>query len=101
MRILVLGGNRYIGLSLVRELARCGFEVTVANSHEAELPAGVRRIHADRRQPGELRAALEPHASRYDVVFDNTAYHVPDIEPLVDLFDGHVQHYVFTSSIAV
>src|SRR5512146_2336901 len=37
MRVLVLGGNRYIGLSLVRELARCGFEVTVANSHEAEL----------------------------------------------------------------
>ena len=24
MRVLVLGGNRYIGLSLVRELARCG-----------------------------------------------------------------------------
>jgi len=44
MRVLVLGGNRYIGLSLVRELARCGFEVTVANSHETELPPGVRRI---------------------------------------------------------
>jgi UDP-glucose 4-epimerase len=101
MRVLVLGGNRYIGLSLVRELARCGFVVTVANSHETELPAGVSRIHADRRQPGELRAALEPHASRCDVVFDNTAYQVQDIKPLVDLFDGHVQQYVFTSSIAV
>ena len=44
MRVLVLGGNRYIGLSLVRELARCGFEVTVANSHETELPPGVRRV---------------------------------------------------------
>lgn len=38
MRVLVLGGNRYIGLSLVRELARGGFEVTVANRHETELP---------------------------------------------------------------
>lgn len=35
------------------------------------------------------------------MVFDNTAYEVPDFEPLVELFDGRVQHYVFTSSVAV
>ena len=34
MRVLVLGGNRYIGLSLVRELARCGFEVTAAGGRD-------------------------------------------------------------------
>jgi nucleoside-diphosphate-sugar epimerase len=101
VRVLVLGGNRYIGLSLVRELARTGFTVTVANSHEAALPGGVERIHVDRRRPGDLRDALMPHARRFDVVFDNTAYVVSDIEPLVDLFDGHIQHYVFTSSVAV
>ncbi len=101
MRILVLGGNRYIGLSLVRELADRGFEVTVANSHEVELPSGVYRIHVDRRVPGDLEAALGPHASSFDAVFDNTAYGPSDLEPLVNLFDGRVQHYVFTSSVAV
>jgi nucleoside-diphosphate-sugar epimerase len=101
VRVLVLGGNRYIGLSLVRELARQGFEITVANSHEVELPAGVERIDVDRRIPGALADALAPHAARFDAVYDNTAYQIPDVEPLVELFDGRVRHYVFTSSVAV
>lgn len=101
MRVLVMGGNRYIGLSLVRELAGRGLEVTVANSHEVELPAGVKRIHVDRRVEGALHDALAPHARDFDAVFDNTAYEVADVEPLVEIFDGRVQHYVFTSSVAV
>ena len=101
MRVLVLGGNRYIGLSLVHELSRLGHAVTVANSHVVPLPGGVERIHADRRQPGELADALRPHAREFDVVFDNTAYQISDLEPLVELFSGRVQHYVFTSSVAV
>lgn len=101
MRVLVLGGNRYIGLSLVAELARRGHDVTVANSHVVDLPDGVERVHADRRRPGELADALRPRADDVDVVFDNTAYQVRDLEPLVELFTGRVQHYVFTSSVAV
>lgn len=101
MRALVLGGNRYIGLSLVRELAGSGHEVTVANSHPVELPDAVRRIHVDRRRSDELVAALAPHARDFDVVFDNTAYDVADLQPMVDLFAGHVQQFVFTSSVAV
>ncbi len=101
MRVLVTGGNRYIGLDLVHELAARGHDVTVVNSHEAPLPDGVRRIHADRREPGALRAALEPHRDAFDVVFDHTAYQPSDIEPLVELFRGRIAQYVFTSSQAV
>jgi nucleoside-diphosphate-sugar epimerase len=101
VRVLVMGGNRYIGLSLVRALARRGHEVTVANSHEVELPAGVARIHVDRRIPGALDDALAARAGDFDAVFDNTAYDIPDLEPLVEIFDGRLQHFVFTSSVAV
>lgn len=101
MRVLVTGGNRYIGLSLVFELARRGHEVTVANSHEAPLPDGTRRIHVDRRIPGALVEALGPHRDAFDAVFDNTAFTVADVEPMIELFDGRLQHYVFTSSMAV
>lgn len=101
MRVLVTGGNRYIGLHLVFELARRGHEVTVANSHPAELPDGARRIHADRRVPGALADALGPHRDEFDAVFDNTAYDLGDIEPMVELFAGRIRHYVFTSSVAV
>lgn len=101
MRVLVTGGNRYIGLHLVRELVRRGHEVTVINSHEADLPEGVRRLHGDRQQPGVLTEVLTPHRDDFDVVFDNTAYEVKDVEPMVELFRDRVQHYVFTSSVAV
>lgn len=101
MRVLVTGGNRYIGLHLVFELAKRGFDVTIANSHVADMPAGARRIHVDRTQPGALLDALGPHRDEFDVVFDNTAYAVADLEPMVELFHGRVQHFVFTSSVAV
>jgi len=101
MRALVLGGNRYIGRHLVFELARRGHQVTVLNSHESPLPDGVRRWHGDRQQPGVLTQVLADHRDDFDIIYDNTSYRVKDVEPLVELFAGRVQHYVFTSSVAV
>jgi len=101
VRVLVLGGNRYIGRHLVFELARRGHHVTVLNSHVAPLPDGATRLHGDRRQPGTLQAVLADRRDDFDVVFDNTAYHVSDLEPLVGLFAGRLQQFVFTSSAAV
>jgi nucleoside-diphosphate-sugar epimerase len=101
MRVLVTGGNRYIGLDLVFELARRGHEVTVVNSHEGPLPDGARRIHCDRTVAGALTEALTPHRDAFDVVFDHTAYRPADMAPLIELFRGRIAHYVFTSSQAV
>ena len=101
MRALVTGGNRYIGRHLVFELARQGHDVTVVNSHESPLPDGAHRIHADRRVPGALTEALGPHRDDFDIVFDNTSYAVGDLEPMIELFEGRVAQFVFTSSVAV
>ena len=101
MRVLVLGGNRYIGMRLLFELAEQGHEVTVLNSHVAEMPTGTRRLHGDRQAPGVLAEVLGPHRDEFDIVFDNTAYRPSDLEPLVELFRGRVKHLVFTSSVAV
>src|ERR1700722_13633397 len=97
MRALVTGGNRYIGLDLVFELARRGHDVTVINSHEAPLPQSARRIHADRTQPGALAAALAPHRDAFDASVDHTAYRPAGMAPLIGLLAGHAQPYVFTS----
>jgi nucleoside-diphosphate-sugar epimerase len=101
MRALVLGGNRYIGLNLVFELARQGHDVTVINSHEAAMPDGARRFHADRQVPGELVAALADLGDDFDIIYDNTAYHVSDLEPVVAAFRDRSPQLVFTSSTAV
>jgi nucleoside-diphosphate-sugar epimerase len=101
MRALVLGGNRYIGLHLVHELARRGHEVTVINSHDAPLPEGVVRLHADRREPGALWSMLVKRRDQFDIVFDNTAYTVTDLQPVVEAFRDRASQIVFTSSTAV
>src|SRR5215203_1555078 len=100
MRCLVMGGNRYIGLHLVYELARRGHDVTVMNSHEVPLPDGVRRLHGDRQQPGVIADVLGAHRDDFDIVYDNTAYTPKDIEPMVGVFRGRIEQYVFTSSVA-
>ena len=101
MRVLVLGGNRYIGRHLVEALANKGHEVSVLNSHPSPLPEGVRRLHGDRQQPGVIQDVLGPLRDDFDAVFDNTSYQTSDVTPLVELFRGRVQHFVFTSSTAV
>jgi nucleoside-diphosphate-sugar epimerase len=73
----------------------------VINSHEAALPDGARRHHADRQVPGELAAALAELGDDFDIIYDNTAYHVSDLEPVVAAFRGRAPQLVFTSSTAV
>lgn len=101
MKCLVMGGNRYIGLQLVRELVEQGHSVTVLNSHEADLPEGVERLHGERHDPGVLQEVLGPRRDSFDAVFDNTAYTPDHLKPMIELFRGRVAHFIFTSSIAV
>jgi nucleoside-diphosphate-sugar epimerase len=101
MRVLVMGGTRFNGLALVRELARAGHDVTVLNRGRspAELPGTVRRLVADRTEHSELRRALS--GEEFDCVEDVSAYHPEDVEVMVDLLDARVGHYVFVSSTVI
>ena len=101
MKVLVMGGNRYIGLQLVHELVEQGHDVTVLNSHEVALPPGVTRLHGLRHEAGTLERLLGPLRDSFDAVFDNTAYVPEHLDPMIELFRGRVRHFIFTSSIAV
>ncbi|MHB8575093.1 MAG: NAD-dependent epimerase/dehydratase family protein [Dehalococcoidia bacterium] len=98
MRVLVTGGNRFVGLRLVLELHRLGHEVTVINSHPAPYPEGVRRVHAVRADRNAFAAALA--SIEVEAVFDNTAYNPDDVRPVLARFGGRLRQYLFTSSIA-
>ncbi len=101
MKVLVMGGTRFNGLALVRELLRTGHDVTVLNRGRspADLPAGVRRLVADRSDHGRLREVLA--GEDFDCVHDVSAYHPEDVETMIDLLDGRVGHYVFVSSTVI
>ncbi len=101
MKVLVMGGTRFIGLHIVRQLVALGHEVTTFNRgvSPAELPAGVKRLYGDRKDHAGMRKALAGH--QFDAVIDTSAYAFDDVSIVVDLFKGRIKNYVFTSSVGV
>jgi nucleoside-diphosphate-sugar epimerase len=101
MNVLVIGGTRFVGLRLVRMLVAAGHHVTVLNrgKRTAKLPDGVERLYADRRDAGQVHAALK--GRWYDLVCDITGYQVANLEPVVEALAGQVGHYIFQSTGAV
>ena len=103
MKALVLGGSQFVGLHVVQELAARGQDVTVLNRGKTEtrLPPGTQRLVADRTDNASMRAAL--HGKEWDAVFDVSGFVMvagsSDVESLLDLFEGQVGAYVYTSSV--
>ena len=101
MKMLVLGGSRFIGLHLVRLLHSRGHDVTVLNRGrtEADLPEGVARISADRDDAGAQATVLS--GASYDVAFDISAYTTRQLGPAIEALSGNVGRFVFCSTTSV
>jgi len=100
-RTLVLGGSVFVGRHLVEELLRRGHEVTVLNRGltPAEHPAAVQRLTCDRKDHDAVRRALD--SASFDAVFDVSGYAPEDVAIMVEVLRDRVEHYVFTSTVAV
>lgn len=93
MRVLVIGGTKFIGRRITEELLARGDDVTLVHRGQTEPTdlAGCRHLHADRRDFARLAAeisALRPHAvvdtlamSRADV--NAVLPHLPDARLVV------------------
>lgn len=97
MHVLVLGGTRFVGPWVVRELDRLGHEVTIFHRGEREpsLPRTVRHVHgafAELEAHRDGLLALGPH-----VVVDMVPFTESDVDRL-RLFAGHLRWAVAVSS---
>ncbi len=101
MKVLVMGGTRFNGLSLVHELARHGHEVTIFNrgQSEAVLPRGIRRLYGDRQDAQQLYDVMKQQD--FDCVQDISGYTRADVQPLFDAFKGRIGHYIFAGSTVI
>ncbi|WP_338431063.1 NAD-dependent epimerase/dehydratase family protein [Synechococcus elongatus] len=98
MRILIIGGSRFIGVALVRQLLAAGHEVTVLNRGSRPAPTGVEQLVGDRHDPSTL-TQLKGRA--FDVVFDNTGREAAETQALVASLDGQFQQLIYVSSAGV
>lgn len=100
MRILIMGGTRFIGVYLTQILVDQGHEVVLFNRGKRPVPvAGVQQIHGDRTNPTALKAKLA--SENFEAIFDNSGRERSDTQPLVEIFRGRVAHFVYMSSAGV
>lgn len=100
MRILVMGGTRFIGVSLTKILVSQGHDVVLFNRGNKPAPVeGIQQIQGDRTDAAQLKAKLAGQS--FDAVFDNNGRELSDTQPLVELFQGSLQHFVYVSSAGV
>lgn len=98
MRILIIGGTRFIGRFVVEELLARGHALTLFHrgEHETERADDVQHIHGDRRALADCRDALL--AARPDAVIDVIPMNDADARAVVEIFCGRIARAVHISS---
>jgi nucleoside-diphosphate-sugar epimerase len=98
IRVLIIGGTRNLGLSLVELLCERGHSVTAFNRGvtSADLPAGVERLYGDRSRKQDLERAIGQRS--FDVVIDTTLYTGADALAAIEVLKQRTGHYIFIST---
>ena len=99
MRLLVLGGTRFVGWAVVEQALADGHDVTVVNRGQTgATPAAARLVTADRRTPGSLRAVA---GDGFDIAVDAWSEEPRVVADAADTLAGSVGHYVYVSTRSV
>jgi 2'-hydroxyisoflavone reductase len=98
MRVLILGGTRFLGRHLVDSALARGHAVTTftRGAHDDVLPSTVERLTGDR--DGDTSALA---GRRWDAVIDTSGYVPRVVRTTARLLAEQADFYVFVSSISV
>ncbi len=101
MRVLVLGGTRFIGRHIVEDLLAAGHGVSILARGVSpdELPAQVERLRGDRDTGAAGLAALSGRS--WDACVDVSGYTPRHVRPSAELLCESVKRYVFVSAVRV
>jgi nucleoside-diphosphate-sugar epimerase len=100
MRVLIMGGTRFIGVYLTQILVKQNHEVVLFNRGNNPPPVdNIEQIHGDRKSPEDLKAKLA--GQDFDAIFDNNGRELSHTQPLAEIYKDKVQHFVYVSSAGV
>ncbi|WP_434741147.1 NAD-dependent epimerase/dehydratase family protein [Micromonospora sp. SH-82] len=100
MRLLVLGGTRFVGHAVVATALELGWEVTTFNRGRAgDDLAGVDARRGDRSRPDDV--AMLASTGRWDAVVDTSGYVPRNTLDVAGALAHVVDRYVFLSTVSV
>jgi nucleoside-diphosphate-sugar epimerase len=97
VKVLVIGGNRFVGRDLVWRFLAAGYEVTTFNRGRLADPFGdrIERLVGD-RTTGDFERLLAE--GEWDAAVDFAAFEEADTRRAAELLVGRVGHYVMIST---
>ena len=103
MKILIIGGTRFLGVHLTRALLDGNQEVVLMNRgsarHTFPYAEDVEWIICDRHDEEKVRTIFKDRT--FDIVIDTCAYTPEEVELIVEVFRDRISKYIFCSSMAV
>ena len=98
MRILIIGGTRFVGRHITEAALAAGHEVTLLHRGQsgADLFPEAVHLQADRNQDLSVLAGQQ-----WDATIDVTAYFPKQVNALAQALDGNGGQYVYISSVSV
>jgi 2'-hydroxyisoflavone reductase len=99
MRLLVLGGTRFLGRAIVDEAIRRGYDVTTfTRGLSGEPRPGAEALHGDRTSFEDL---LSLGKREFDAVIDTSVIAPAHVAAAARLLADRVGHYTYVSSLSV
>lgn len=101
MKVLIIGGTRFVGRHLVAKLLKAGHQVTLFNRGQHPVPtwfAGVQVIKGDRNNADDL---AQLRGQRFDVVIDMVLYDGKQAAQAVEVLGGEISQYLMISTGSV
>ncbi|MET3699091.1 2'-hydroxyisoflavone reductase [Bacillus oleivorans] len=97
MKLLVIGGTRFLGRWVVEEALARGWEVTLFNrGNHAEVFPNVRTIIGDREED-----LIKLEVENWDAVIDTCGFHPYTVRKSVKALKANTSFYAFVSTISV
>jgi len=101
MKILILGGTKFVGRGIAETLLAAGHSVSTLTRGKSldELPAEIERLRGDRDEGALGLQALKGRS--WDVCVDVSGYTPREVRPSAELLRASVARYVFVSAVSV
>ena len=98
MKILVMGGTRFVGKSLVQKLISQNHDIDIFTRGNNPNPKGSNLIKGDRNN---LEGILKLKNNKYDIIFDISGRELSHTKILIENINENFDRYVYVSSAGV